>query len=162
MRLEKVVPFYCLDVNTVKKDFIDEMFHLYNVSPMTLCRIFRYMSSYDSWDTVNYIVSKFDPEELRSCYEVHEAGTQYEYTGDPLSVFYTACHVTRYWGKVHPGARECLERLLNAGCITRYNPGDIREKFLDNAYHIKWQHEHNMDNFSAFRDTPEYQQWLMI
>jgi hypothetical protein len=163
---EKCSAFSSLDITTVQKDFVDALFSLgYMSDPMVLCDIFRYMNKYESWGMVNYILSKFDSEALRSCYTVMDEGTQYEYIDDPLTVFYAGCHVTRYWGKIHPGARECYERLVSAGCTSRYSNPDVdklKQLFMDDAYHIEWQYKSNAHEFQKFRESAAYEEWLKI
>ncbi len=158
--------FSSVNMNSITHEFIDALFDLrYITDAIVLCDIFSYMNSYQSWVTVNYFISKFDSEALRSSYRVMDKGTPYEYIDDPLTCLYTACHVTHYWGKLHPGARECYERLTAAGCMSRYSTPQvdrIKRHFTDNTYHIKWQQEHNTESFLEFQQTTEYQEWLKI
>lgn len=163
---EKTCAANKLNMNFITRDFIDALFDLgYITSANILLNIFRYMTCYEEWDNVNYFISKFDNETLRSCYSLMEAGTSSEYTDDPLSAFYMGCHVTHYWGKVHPGARECYERLTAAGCIARHSSphfNDLKAHFMDDSYHIKWQEDNNTESFHEFKLSPSYSEWLKI
>ncbi len=155
----------CLDLTTVSKEFIDALFELkYITDPMILCDLLSRMGQYTQWPMLNYIVSKFDKDTLGARFEVKDKDVDEGYEWDPLSAFYQ-CHAVGYYGKIHPGARECYDLLIKAGCVSRYSTprfDETKRHFFDTDRHVKEWREHDAERFEAFSKTPEYAEWLKL
>jgi hypothetical protein len=107
----------------------------------------KYANNYDFWNILTHLLDKFDAKIIRNAIM-----TEKNITFTILDAFHW-CHVTHYYGKLCPWARNFYNKLIQIGCNNLHDHTD----FYQNT--VEWQ-ELNNPSFAHFKKSPQYEEWL--